>query len=522
MLVVRNMSALRIALIYGFAGTAWIILSDLVLYGANPGLRESWAKGTLFIVVTASLMYVLTSRLQRQLEAQATEAKRNEAQFRRVVDASPVGTFVQTAGVLRYANPAALTEFGAEHASELVGRAVFDVVHPESADALQQQMHFVVNLGVSASATRHVFRHTDGRSFEVEVSAVPILYDGHPGALVFFQNVTERNNRERSFQLMADAVPAVVCVIDAAGYVTYLNARWREFTGEGMSTASTASVVKSLHPDDIPRLREAWQQSNAGCTAFEATFRFRRGDGEYRWHVGRALPMRDISGELVKWFGVALDIDESMRFKVRMQQSLEQERARIARDLHDDLGQLLTVAKLCIEAVPASGEMSRAAEAVSAAMVRTRDLAIMLRPPVIDKFGLFGALQWQAAEFQRTTRIQCDVYGTDGPEPEFAPDQRIAAFRIVQEALNNVSRHSHATEVAIEADYDDQRLQIAVRDNGVGMDTSVQKRSGLGIIGMQERAVLANASVEIESSRKLGTVVRLSMRLHPHTKAAAV
>ena len=200
------------------------------------------------------------------------------------------------------------------------------------------------------------------------------------------------------------------------------------------------------------------------------------------------------------------------------ERSREAERTRIAREIHDELGQALTGVKMDLawmrSRLPQDGAMGERIEAMGElledAVQIGRRISSDLRPGVLDDLGLVAALQWQAREFTKRTGIAVRI---DAPEDVTLPDERAtAAFRISQEALTNVSRHSAATRVQVEVTVEDHTLNVMIRDNGCGFDGAA-KAGSFGLLGMQERAEAWGGAVRVESAVGAGTTVTLRLPL---------
>jgi len=200
------------------------------------------------------------------------------------------------------------------------------------------------------------------------------------------------------------------------------------------------------------------------------------------------------------------------------ERSREAERTRIAREIHDELGQALTGVKMDLAWVrsrlPQDGAMQERFDAMGElledAVQIGRRISSDLRPGVLDDLGLVAALQWQAREFTKRTGIAVRI---DAPGDVPVPDERAtAAFRICQEALTNISRHSAATRVQVEVTEHDRALSVVIRDNGRGFDGPA-KAGSFGLLGMQERAEAWGGAVRVESTIGEGTTVTLDLPL---------
>jgi two-component system sensor histidine kinase UhpB len=207
-------------------------------------------------------------------------------------------------------------------------------------------------------------------------------------------------------------------------------------------------------------------------------------------------------------------IDEERRRSGRLVlRAQEEERRRLARDLHDEVNQSLTAILLRLEALNQSappgldGELGQVKRLVNQAMDELLKLARQLRPSALDDHGLTSAIVSQVRRFSAQTGIRADVRTGDEPV-ELESDQEIAAYRFAQEALSNVGQHAGATHVEVEMSVNGSRLELTVRDDGRGFDPDAENR-GLGLRGMAERARLVGAQVDVESSPGGGTALTL-------------
>ncbi len=208
---------------------------------------------------------------------------------------------------------------------------------------------------------------------------------------------------------------------------------------------------------------------------------------------------------------------------LRLQAVREEEQKRIAREIHDELGQSLTVLKFDLaymarhfaelidrdERGAFNERLSSMEQSISNAIRQTQSIASSLRPSVLDDLGLAAAVEWQAGEFQSRTGIQTEV--SLAAHPVFSDPRRgTEIFRIMQEALTNVARHARATQVRISLEENDGHLCLTVKDNGKGVeDSDLTRPDALGLLGMRERADSVGADLAIEGRPGEGTVVRL-------------
>ncbi len=214
---------------------------------------------------------------------------------------------------------------------------------------------------------------------------------------------------------------------------------------------------------------------------------------------------------------------------IYLQSVREEERTRIAREVHDELGQALTSCKLDLswiagklppELKPLLDKTRALTSHIDSTIQTVRRISTELRPGVLDHLGLVAALEWQANEFQNRTGIRCDVRG-DVREP--LPDQNLSTtfFRIFQETLTNVIRHAGATQVKVDLKEAEGQIILEVKDNGRGIArTDISNTRSMGLLGMRERAALLGGVFKIGSiPRGKGTRVTVSIPLEPAPRA---
>ena len=209
----------------------------------------------------------------------------------------------------------------------------------------------------------------------------------------------------------------------------------------------------------------------------------------------------------------------------RQQQLREEEQKRIAREVHDELGQALTGLKMYIHLLRKQVDAAEVGphvlsdglggliEMTDDTIHTVRRIASQLRPSLLDDFGLIPAMEWQVQEFSRLTSIACD-YETNTEKADLGAERNNAVYRIVQEALTNVARHANAKRVSVEISSHEDQFSVLIADNGRGFNLQPNQPLSLGLIGMQERSRMIGGDLDIESAPAFGTTVRLSVPLN--------
>ena len=208
-------------------------------------------------------------------------------------------------------------------------------------------------------------------------------------------------------------------------------------------------------------------------------------------------------------------VEQLRALAARMQTAREEERTRVAREIHDELGQALTAIKIDLTALlpnvladagPKLQRYQTVFRVLDEAIHSVRRIATDLRPGVLDDLGLLAAIEWAVEEFQARTGIQSCVSLPDA-EPVLDAESSTALFRILQEALTNVARHARATRVTVRLAQGDRGLSLEVQDNGEGIPEAQRASRSLGVLGMRERVILLGGEFSIGSTPKNGTTV---------------
>ena len=340
-----------------------------------------------------------------------------------------------------------------------------------------------------------------------------------------------RESEERYRELFENARDAIY-VHDLEGNYTSINRAAEQLSGYTREEIIGHKLTEFIASDHIRQVgnRLFTKLAQKGETTYEV---------DVIAKDGRRVPVEVSSraiyenGILIGAQGMARDITERklaqdalQMFSRKLIEAQEDERRRISRELHDQIGQILTAVKMnlyTVQKVCRSSEVGSYVkdniEAVDEALRLVRDLSVDLRPPVLDDLGLVTALRWYVDRYTTRTGLDVEVViEMLDDNDRFSRDIETACFRIAQEALTNVVRHACASQVVVQLAKDENSLFLSVKDDGVGFDPEqLRKQSSraatLGLVSMQERAHAAGGIIEIDSEISNGAEIRLSLPL---------
>jgi PAS domain S-box-containing protein len=349
--------------------------------------------------------------------------------------------------------------------------------------------------------------------------------------------------KNQELDAIIHTAPDIIFSRKADGSRDYISDRFYEFTGAPLSSATDFGWLDYVHPEDKQKAMADWLLCVESGANYEAEYRMQAKDGNYRWFRARAVPIQ-IDGKIVRWYGTCSDIhdskllersirddaaelekmvdrrtDELRRLSIRLMTMQDQERRRLARDLHDGLGQELAVAKMILDRMllqkPAQFPEEawvQASNIVDRAIQQVRTMSHLLHPPLLDEVGLLSALSWYVEGLTKRSGIETSLDVEPRNFPRLGAEVETAVFRIVQEALTNVFRHSEASKVWITMAQRDGRIVVSVRDDGKGIGKRIAEMQpdsvGVGIGGMKQRASEFGGELRLTNMNP-GTLVEL-------------
>jgi PAS domain S-box-containing protein len=395
----------------------------------------------------------------------------------------------------------------------------------------------------NASVNQHTLEHPDvqisyrmlrpdGSVVWVEKTAHAMFDEqGRPLRVVgMVADITERKRAEETlreseerFRLVANTAPVMIWMSGVDKKPTYFNQLWMDFTG--LSEAELRNgLVGIVHAEDYQRCHDVYCRGFDRRQPFRKECRLRRYDGQYRWMLDIGVPRFHKDGSFAGYIGSCVDVtdhklaeDVLSNMSRKLVEAQEQERARIARELHDDVAQRLAMLSIDLdqaqqvwpdlpsEVLSYMVELRRRTRQIS---TDVQSLSHDLHSSQLEHLGVVTGIKSWCREFGERQRIQIDfehdVQGT------FSPEIDLCLFRVLQEALHNAAKHSGAKHVKIALTEDSGEIHLLIRDFGKGFDLEAAKHGrGLGLTSMQERVRLVKGIIEIQSKPMDGTAIHV-------------
>jgi len=476
-----------------------------------------------------------------------TERKQREQSFdlfRNLLDRTNDSLEIIDAATRRflYVNEKACRELGYSRL-ELLSLTVQDINPNATEAALKDVKRLCDQAGFALLESVH--RRKDGSVFPVEINIKPVTLDDRRYYVSVCRDITERkqaqqalSDSEERLRLAAEAGKMFAYTWDAATDAIVRSGESSHILGIGAETSLTGQqTLARIHPDDRNRVVAALGALSPEQPQLLISYRMRRPDGSMIWVERCSRSYFDDAGKLVRMVGMVADITprkqaEEVLSSVsrRLIEAQEAERARIARDLHDDIGQRLALLSIALEqlqqtsSAPAS-ELQRSIDGVRRqALGIASDVSALsheLHSSKLQFLGVVPAIRGFCSEIAARQKVEVDFSHQDVPGT-LRPDIGLCLFRVLQEALQNAVRHSSAVRFDVNLRGTPEDISLIVRDDGRGFDPeSVSQEGGLGLTSMRERLKLVAGELTIESRPAKGTTVVARVPL-PADPAASV
>jgi PAS domain S-box-containing protein len=530
----------------------WVTASAIPLF--HPVTRQ--LEGVMATVVDVS----------RPIEVERS-LKQTEDSYRRLVEGAPDAMVVHRRGRIVFINDAGVKLWGGTSPRDFLGCEIFDFVHPNYRDIVQQRMRVVIEGGTTPLMYHHNVR-LDGSTVHVETTAMPCVFEGEPAIQVILRDVTQRRQAERQIRRQREIlktffqrIPVLLGIFDSHGTLKLANRKWKQVLASDKELPLEELLDRCL-PDPLDR-QAAIESADAGRGGWR-DFSVRAVDGSAR-EISSAI-VRLSSGtrivigqdvtrrksaerelrrnqeelerrvearteellrkneqlriEISERRRTEQSLQEKQRFLERTLNTHERDRQLVAYEIHDTFLQGVIGALMYLDAYYESRLPERAAEMTRLETARgllrksieeARRMISGLRPPIIDEQGVVAAIEYLVNEMNaRGVKIE---FSHEMRRPRLAPLLEAAIFRIVQEGLTNFLRHSRSTCATVELVEDNDELRVTVCDFGVGFDPDQVSDSRFGLQGIKERARLLGGAARIESAPGEGTKVGVTIPL---------
>jgi PAS domain S-box-containing protein len=331
-----------------------------------------------------------------------------------------------------------------------------------------------------------------------------------------------RESEER-FRVMTDTTPALVWICNAEGKITYLNRRWLSFIDPERKAGDEGFSPAHVHPDDLKNMQDALTHAMKDQEPFSREYRLYQNDGACRWMLDVASPRANGEGSFAGFIGSAIDVTDQKLAQQALKnvsgqliEAQENERARIARELHDDICQRMAL--LSIEIAKAHHLPKTSASAATSSLETIQQHCIQIAQDIqslshqlhsssLDTLGAVSAIRRLCKEYSMQHGVDVDFAESNMPR-ELPRDVSLCLFRVTQEALHNAVKYSGVSQFSVTLSATGSDVQLEVIDAGAGFDVDeAKKRRGLGMISMQERANLVHGRFAVESKPGMGTKI---------------
>ena len=488
------------------------------------------------------LIALVTNVTERKLAEEAI--KESEMRYRRIVETTNEGVWLLDSKLrTSYVNRQMAGMLGYEP-GDMVGRSVFDFYFPEDVDQ-KKQVLTRREQGVREQLEERL-RRRDGSELWVRMSATPVVREDceFDGAFAMVCDITERKlaeeaikESEQRFRLVADSAPVMIWMSGLDKRPTYFNRPWLDFTGQSEADLQSG-LAGIVHPEDYSKCQDIYCRGFDQRQPFAKECRLKRHDGQYRWMLDIGVPRFHEDGSFAGYIGSCVDITEQKlaeealsSISRRLIDAQEQERSRIARELHDDINQRLALVAMGLDRQRGDlrtttrdmrSAMGKAIKQISDIVSDVHMISHRLHSSKLDTVGLAAAAAGFCRELSKQQNVEVD-FQCDGIARELPEALAICMFRVLQEALQNAVRHSGAKHFKVSLAECTNQIALTICDEGRGFNPAeALKGSGLGLVSMIERLKLAGGELLIDAGPKRGTTIRASVPFACQAKSAYI
>ena len=356
-------------------------------------------------------------------------------------------------------------------------------------------------------------------------------------------DITDRKTAEEAlresedrFRLVANTAPVMIWMSGTDKLRTYFNTPWANFTGRSLESELGNGWAEGVHPDDLKNCFETYTKSFDRRENFQMEYRLRRYDGEYRWVLDMGVPRLNPNGSFAGYIGSCIDVSERKLAEEVLSnvsrgliEAHEEERTRIARELHDHINQRLALLEIDLEHLEVSPPHSRAEltahlhelrQRLSETASEIQAISHRLHSSKLEYLGIVAAAKSFCKELSVRNNVEIN-FTHDSALRDLPYEISLCLFRVLQEGLQNAVKHSGVRRFDVELRETPTDVELAVSDFGKGFElTAAMTDPGLGLVSMQERVRLVNGTISILSEPMRGTKILVRAPLRPAVEAA--
>jgi len=477
---------------------------------------------------------------ERKLADQAL--RESEKKYRDLVEnISEVYFVCDHQGMIVYSSPNFYSETG-YLPEEIIGKPFLSLIIAQDRPRVLKFYRDRTADGTIDTACEFRGRRKDGTSTWVEQST-RIIRDADGNVREYrnvVRDVSERVHardelalREKRFRALIEESSDVVALVDREGLFSYVSPSVTRVLGYSSDDLIGTNALALIHPLDLESINHLFDELlREPMMIASAEIRYKVKNGSWRWieGIGKNL-LEDASvGAVVVNFRDITErkvADEMLReLPIRIINAQESERRRVARDLHDSVNQILSSVKFRMESIEERTKrkdkglkevVASAKVSLEKAMHEVRRISQNLRPSELDDLGVIPAVRSMCEDFAEVTKVDVDLKFVRFPK-KVSPEIEVTMYRIIQEALSNVAKHSEATRLMIRCARDHSHITMKIKDNGKGADeheltANPSKNSGMGLLNMKERAAYVGGTVSVHSSPKRGMEISVQLPL---------
>jgi PAS domain S-box-containing protein len=530
---------LREGLVVGLANHTLLISKDgLEIPIADSGAPIKDENGEIIGVV-------LVFRDQTAERVILNALKESEEKYRKLIEVSPDGIIIHQNGIIKYANQSAAKIGGYDSTDELIGKNAIEFVHPDYREMALRRIRDTIMKGERAVPMEEKFIQKDGSILDVEVTATTFLLNNETAVQTIIRDISERKKKEAELFEAKDILEKIYLGIKDG--IVIIDSKSKNITG---CNYAAENIFRYSYNEMLGKHISILLQKNEQINFKEIATKFSTGkDNEFQPvseilqrkdsmlfpATYTVLPLTDKNNKIIRFVLIVRDMSEEVKkeqerklvnqrlrvFAEHLQSVREDERTSIAREIHDEIGQALSVMNMNLsimerdylkdaEKINIDGikeEINSMKEFIMKTVEKMRKLIINLRPEVVEDLEITEAIEWLVKEFSKDNKIDC-VFNKEVEKIGISKDETMSLFRIAQEALRNVARHSGATKAEVTIRKNNKNYEMIISDNGKGFNINeVNYKKSFGLTGIRERVEILNGKVDVITELNKGTKI---------------